>query len=167
MHLSSLCPSVDTVVYFLREWRRWHCLVRMSTVTGTHRRSNSVVRSHSSWVEDSALCTEHGREACALLTCLTECPWSTLIWESGLLPLTPRTSLMRYEEDHRLFMLVKLSFCSGCHLVCVISQCTGCCFLASSGQVLHLIEERANICKQIHLPAQSGSSTVLQAMRRG
>ncbi|XP_046881628.1 CDK5 regulatory subunit-associated protein 1 [Hypomesus transpacificus] len=34
-------------------------------------------------------------------------------------------------------------------------------------EVLHLIEERANICKQIHLPAQSGSSTVLQAMRRG
>lgn len=34
-------------------------------------------------------------------------------------------------------------------------------------EVLHLIEERGNICKQIHLPAQSGSSRVLQAMRRG
>uniref|UniRef100_A0A8C7K663 Mitochondrial tRNA methylthiotransferase CDK5RAP1 n=1 Tax=Oncorhynchus kisutch TaxID=8019 RepID=A0A8C7K663_ONCKI len=34
-------------------------------------------------------------------------------------------------------------------------------------EVLQLIKERANICKQIHLPAQSGSSTVLQAMRRG
>lgn len=33
--------------------------------------------------------------------------------------------------------------------------------------MLQLIKERANICKQIHLPAQSGSSTVLQAMRRG
>ncbi|KAG9353319.1 hypothetical protein JZ751_017896 [Albula glossodonta] len=33
--------------------------------------------------------------------------------------------------------------------------------------VLHLIQERGNICKQIHLPAQSGSSNVLQAMRRG
>ncbi|KAK6321657.1 hypothetical protein J4Q44_G00086330 [Coregonus suidteri] len=34
-------------------------------------------------------------------------------------------------------------------------------------EVLQLIKERGNICKQIHLPAQSGSSTVLQAMRRG
>lgn len=34
-------------------------------------------------------------------------------------------------------------------------------------EVLHLIADRGNICKQIHLPAQSGSSRVLQAMRRG
>ncbi|KAK9529546.1 hypothetical protein VZT92_013630 [Zoarces viviparus] len=34
-------------------------------------------------------------------------------------------------------------------------------------EVLHLIAERRNICKQIHLPAQSGSSQVLKAMRRG
>ncbi|XP_029990111.1 mitochondrial tRNA methylthiotransferase CDK5RAP1 [Sphaeramia orbicularis] len=34
-------------------------------------------------------------------------------------------------------------------------------------QVLHLIAERRNICKQIHLPAQSGSNEVLKAMRRG
>nr|XP_061814096.1 mitochondrial tRNA methylthiotransferase CDK5RAP1-like [Nerophis lumbriciformis] len=34
-------------------------------------------------------------------------------------------------------------------------------------EVLHLIAERKNICKQIHLPAQSGSSRVLKAMRRG
>ncbi|XP_071776048.2 mitochondrial tRNA methylthiotransferase CDK5RAP1 [Centroberyx gerrardi] len=34
-------------------------------------------------------------------------------------------------------------------------------------EVLQLIEERRNICKQIHLPAQSGSSQVLKAMRRG
>ncbi|KAF7653037.1 hypothetical protein LDENG_00088100 [Lucifuga dentata] len=34
-------------------------------------------------------------------------------------------------------------------------------------EVLHLIKERSNICKQIHLPAQSGSSHVLHAMRRG
>ncbi|KAF3689439.1 CDK5 regulatory subunit-associated protein 1 CDK5 activator-binding protein C42 [Channa argus] len=34
-------------------------------------------------------------------------------------------------------------------------------------EVLHLIAERGNICKQIHLPAQSGSSQVLKAMRRG
>uniref|UniRef100_A0A8C9VX59 Mitochondrial tRNA methylthiotransferase CDK5RAP1 n=1 Tax=Scleropages formosus TaxID=113540 RepID=A0A8C9VX59_SCLFO len=34
-------------------------------------------------------------------------------------------------------------------------------------EVLHLIQERANICRQLHLPAQSGSSRVLQAMRRG
>ncbi|XP_030633498.1 mitochondrial tRNA methylthiotransferase CDK5RAP1 [Chanos chanos] len=34
-------------------------------------------------------------------------------------------------------------------------------------EVLQLIQERKNICKQIHLPAQSGSSSVLQAMRRG
>ncbi|XP_052039950.1 mitochondrial tRNA methylthiotransferase CDK5RAP1 isoform X2 [Apodemus sylvaticus] len=36
-----------------------------------------------------------------------------------------------------------------------------------SEQVLQLIRERHNICKQIHLPAQSGSSRVLDAMRRG
>ncbi|XP_074522772.1 mitochondrial tRNA methylthiotransferase CDK5RAP1 [Halichoeres trimaculatus] len=34
-------------------------------------------------------------------------------------------------------------------------------------EVLHLIAERGNICQQIHLPAQSGSSSVLEAMRRG
>ncbi|XP_062250877.1 CDK5 regulatory subunit-associated protein 1 [Platichthys flesus] len=34
-------------------------------------------------------------------------------------------------------------------------------------EVLHLIAERDNICNQIHLPAQSGSSRVLNAMRRG
>lgn len=34
-------------------------------------------------------------------------------------------------------------------------------------EVLHLIAERPNICKQIHLPAQSGNSTVLERMRRG
>lgn len=34
-------------------------------------------------------------------------------------------------------------------------------------EVLQLIAERANICKQIHLPAQSGSNQVLEAMRRG
>lgn len=45
---------------------------------------------------------------------------------------------------------------SPAHLVCV-----------SILQVLHLIAERGNICKQIHLPAQSGSSRVLKAMRRG
>ncbi|TMS19034.1 tRNA-2-methylthio-N(6)-dimethylallyladenosine synthase [Larimichthys crocea] len=36
-----------------------------------------------------------------------------------------------------------------------------------SDQVLHLIAERKNICQQIHLPAQSGSSKILKAMRRG
>lgn len=34
-------------------------------------------------------------------------------------------------------------------------------------QVLQLIAERPNICKEIHLPAQSGSTTVLERMRRG
>ncbi|XP_072571113.1 mitochondrial tRNA methylthiotransferase CDK5RAP1 isoform X3 [Paramormyrops kingsleyae] len=34
-------------------------------------------------------------------------------------------------------------------------------------KVLQLIQERGNICRQLHLPAQSGSSQVLQAMRRG
>ncbi|NXE39889.1 CK5P1 protein, partial [Ptilorrhoa leucosticta] len=33
--------------------------------------------------------------------------------------------------------------------------------------VLQLIQERHNICKQLHLPAQSGSTRVLEAMRRG
>jgi tRNA A37 methylthiotransferase MiaB len=34
-------------------------------------------------------------------------------------------------------------------------------------ELLYLIRDRPNICKQIHLPAQSGSSTVLERMRRG
>lgn len=34
-------------------------------------------------------------------------------------------------------------------------------------EVLQLIQERGNICKQIHLPAQSGSTAILEAMRRG
>lgn len=33
--------------------------------------------------------------------------------------------------------------------------------------LLYLIKSRNNICKQIHLPAQSGSSSVLERMRRG
>lgn len=33
--------------------------------------------------------------------------------------------------------------------------------------VLHLIKERSNICKQIHLPAQSGNNAVLESMGRG
>lgn len=33
--------------------------------------------------------------------------------------------------------------------------------------LLYLMKERPNICKQIHLPAQSGSSSVLESMRRG
>ncbi|XP_018414798.1 PREDICTED: CDK5 regulatory subunit-associated protein 1 [Nanorana parkeri] len=34
-------------------------------------------------------------------------------------------------------------------------------------EVLYLIKERHNICKQLHIPAQSGSNRVLEAMRRG
>jgi len=34
-------------------------------------------------------------------------------------------------------------------------------------QVLEAIASRPNVCKSIHLPAQSGSSAVLQTMRRG
>lgn len=34
-------------------------------------------------------------------------------------------------------------------------------------QVLHLIAERDNLCSQIHLPAQCGSSRILSEMRRG
>uniref|UniRef100_A0A8C3SYK6 Mitochondrial tRNA methylthiotransferase CDK5RAP1 n=1 Tax=Chelydra serpentina TaxID=8475 RepID=A0A8C3SYK6_CHESE len=34
-------------------------------------------------------------------------------------------------------------------------------------EVLQLVQDRHNICKQLHLPAQSGSSRVLEAMRRG
>lgn len=33
--------------------------------------------------------------------------------------------------------------------------------------LLSLMAERSNLCKQVHLPAQSGSTKVLQAMRRG
>ncbi|ETP52314.1 hypothetical protein F442_02620 [Phytophthora nicotianae P10297] len=34
-------------------------------------------------------------------------------------------------------------------------------------EVLDLVNERPNICKQIHMPAQSGSTTMLERMRRG
>ncbi|XP_072945162.1 CDK5RAP1-like protein [Epargyreus clarus] len=34
-------------------------------------------------------------------------------------------------------------------------------------EVIQLISERSNICKSLHLPAQSGSSAVLERMRRG
>ncbi|XP_076371810.1 mitochondrial tRNA methylthiotransferase CDK5RAP1 [Tachypleus tridentatus] len=34
-------------------------------------------------------------------------------------------------------------------------------------ELLHVIKEQSNICKVLHLPAQSGSSEVLQRMRRG
>lgn len=34
-------------------------------------------------------------------------------------------------------------------------------------EVLYMMRERPNICNQIHLPAQSGSTAVLEAMRRG
>ncbi|KAK8389788.1 hypothetical protein O3P69_009055 [Scylla paramamosain] len=34
-------------------------------------------------------------------------------------------------------------------------------------EVLYLIKERNNICKQIHLPAQSGNTRILEVMRRG
>ncbi|XP_061486755.1 mitochondrial tRNA methylthiotransferase CDK5RAP1 [Rhineura floridana] len=34
-------------------------------------------------------------------------------------------------------------------------------------EVFQLMQERHNICKQLHLPVQSGSSRVLQAMKRG
>ncbi|XP_026321396.1 CDK5RAP1-like protein [Hyposmocoma kahamanoa] len=34
-------------------------------------------------------------------------------------------------------------------------------------EVLQIIKERPNICKALHLPAQSGSTEVLQRMRRG
>ncbi|KFM57845.1 CDK5 regulatory subunit-associated protein 1, partial [Stegodyphus mimosarum] len=33
--------------------------------------------------------------------------------------------------------------------------------------VLHVIKEKPNVCKLLHLPAQSGNSEVLQRMRRG
>ena len=34
-------------------------------------------------------------------------------------------------------------------------------------QVLYLIRDRPNVCNQLHLPAQSGSSRMLDLMRRG
>ncbi|KAL1464950.1 hypothetical protein WDU94_004550, partial [Cyamophila willieti] len=34
-------------------------------------------------------------------------------------------------------------------------------------EVLHLIKERRNICKSLHLPAQSGNNEILERMRRG
>ena len=48
-------------------------------------------------------------------------------------------------------------------------QCivTAVVFLMSWLQLLHLIRERLNICSQIHLPAQSGNSSMLTRMRRG
>ena len=40
-------------------------------------------------------------------------------------------------------------------------------FTITSFQVLHLMRERANICNQIHLPAQSGNNDILERMQRG
>lgn len=34
-------------------------------------------------------------------------------------------------------------------------------------ELLHLIRDRHNVCSQIHLPAQSGSTRMLSQMRRG
>ena len=34
-------------------------------------------------------------------------------------------------------------------------------------QVLQLIRDRSNICKHLHVPAQSGSNSILEAMGRG
>nr|XP_022900402.1 CDK5RAP1-like protein [Onthophagus taurus] len=34
-------------------------------------------------------------------------------------------------------------------------------------EVLHMIREKSNICKNLHLPAQSGNTNVLERMRRG
>ena len=34
-------------------------------------------------------------------------------------------------------------------------------------QLLYLIRDRANICKLVHMPAQSGNTQVLTRMRRG
>lgn len=33
--------------------------------------------------------------------------------------------------------------------------------------MLHVIASRPNICKQLHMPAQSGSTVMLERMRRG
>ncbi len=33
--------------------------------------------------------------------------------------------------------------------------------------MLHVIASRPNICNQLHMPAQSGSTAVLERMRRG
>ena len=40
-------------------------------------------------------------------------------------------------------------------------------FLCFFFQVLYLVRDRPNICSHLHMPAQSGSSVVLAAMRRG
>ena len=37
----------------------------------------------------------------------------------------------------------------------------------TSIQVLYLIRDRPNICNNLHLPAQSGSNSVLESMQRG
>lgn len=34
-------------------------------------------------------------------------------------------------------------------------------------EVLHIVRDRPNVCKNLHLPAQSGSTQVLERMRRG
>ncbi|KAJ1914658.1 hypothetical protein H4219_004688 [Mycoemilia scoparia] len=34
-------------------------------------------------------------------------------------------------------------------------------------ELIHIIRDRHNVCRSIHMPAQSGSSTTLQRMRRG
>ena len=40
----------------------------------------------------------------------------------------------------------------------------GSCYVCFDFQV---IARRANVCKQLHMPAQSGSSSLLERMRRG
>ena len=34
-------------------------------------------------------------------------------------------------------------------------------------ELIHLIAERKNLCKNLHMPAQSGSTKVIHSMRRG
>ncbi len=34
-------------------------------------------------------------------------------------------------------------------------------------ETVQVVAERPNVCKQLHMPAQSGSSVILHAMRRG
>lgn len=44
----------------------------------------------------------------------------------------------------------------------------GCCVtILQHRVVVQVIASRPNVCKQLHMPAQSGSSSMLERMRRG
>lgn len=88
---SSMCGAFPS-----REWRKWHCSVRMSTATETLLMSSSAVPFRPSLVMALRPCTAQNWEACVSLSCWTECRRSIPTWGSDSPHLIRKTSLMRY-----------------------------------------------------------------------